>query len=404
MRSLATVLLLLLTLTIHGQQLPEAATITKQVQEATKQRKSIEYVREISGEVTLDGKPVTEVNAAGRRVQVPTEIGKQSVALQNPGKARIDLQLGGGGSLLVSDGDSTWNYRPSTKTYTKIAAAQTPEGVAANLAVLDVLGYFADSKTTKVDREESVTLDGGTYNCWVLTSSVKIPTQAAMGGQLSEGLLTSWIDKNLLFEVQEEITYSIKVAPAAGAAPVEYRSKIRQITRGLKMDQSVSADVFAFVPPADSREQAPQTAGTRADLTGKDAPSFRGVSLDGKTYSLDALKGRPVLLDFWASWCGPCLRSMPVVEKLHNDFGSAGLVVLAVDVGESRETVEKFLKTRTLPYPVIMGDEGGIPAAYAVNAFPTFVMIGPDGKIAAHQIGFMESALSGIVATSGVKK
>src|SRR5262245_46248920 len=403
MRSIAIASMLLLTLTLSAQDLPDAATITKQVQEAAKQRKSIEYVKEIVGEVTLDGKPVTEVNASGRRIPVQSSIGKQTVALQNPGKAHIDLQLGSG-NLLVSDGDTTWTYRPSTKTYTKIAAAQTPDGVAANLAVLDVLGFFADSKTTKTARQESITVDGTTYDCWALTSSVKIPAQAAMGGQISDGLMTSWIDKKLLIEVQEEIAYSLKVPPAPGEAPVEYISKIRQITHGLKVDQSVATGLFAFVPPADAREQPVQTAGNRVDLTGKDAPSFRGVSLDGKTYSLETLKGKAVLLDFWASWCGPCIRSMPIVEKLHHDFAAQGLVVLAVDVGESRETVEKFLKPKNLPYRVIMGDEAGIPSAYGISAFPTFVMISPEGKIAAHQIGFMEPALSGIVATAGVKK
>ena len=138
MRSIAIASMLLLTLTLSAQELPDAATIARQVQEAAKQRKSIEYVKELTGEVTLDGKPVTEVNASGRRIQVQSSVGKQTVAIQNPGKARIDLQLGGG-SLLVSDGELTWTYRPSTKTYTRIAAAQTPDGVAANLAVLDVL-------------------------------------------------------------------------------------------------------------------------------------------------------------------------------------------------------------------------------------------------------------------------
>jgi thiol-disulfide isomerase/thioredoxin/outer membrane lipoprotein-sorting protein len=403
MRLIAIASMLLLTLTLSAQDLPDAATITKQVQEAAKQRKSIEYVKEITGEVTLDGKPVAEVNASGRRVPVQSSIGKQTVALQNPGKAHIDLQLGSG-NLLVSDGDTTWTYRPSTKTYTKIAAAQTPDGVAANLAVLDVLGFFADSKSTKTARQESITVDGTTYDCWVLTSSVKIPAQAAMGGQISDGLMTSWIDKKLLIEVQEEIVYSVKVPPAPGGAPVEYISKIRQVTHGLKVDQSVANGLFAFVPPADSREQPVQTAGNRVDLTGKDAPSFRGVSLDGKAYSLETLKGKAVLLDFWASWCGPCIRSMPIVEKLHEDYRAQGLVVLAVDVGENRETVEKFLKTRTVPYPVIMGDEAGIPAAYGVSAFPTFVMIGPDGKIASHQIGLNESALTGIAAKAGLTK
>jgi thiol-disulfide isomerase/thioredoxin len=401
MRSLVIASVLLLTLTIQAQELPDAATITAQVQEAAKQRKSIQYVRELVGEVTLDGKPVTEVQALGRRIPVQSSVGKQTVALENPGKARIDLQLGGG-SLLVSDGESTWTYRASTKTYTKIAAAQTPEGMAANLAVLDVLGFFADPKSRKTVREESITVDGATYECWVLASSVKIPAQAAMGGELSEGNMTSWIDKKLLLEIQEEIAYSTKVPPAQGAAPVEYRAKVRQITRGLKIDQPVAADLFAFVPPADAREQAPQSAGNRVDLTGKGAPPFRGVSLEGKAYSLDELKGKPVLLDFWASWCGPCIRSMPTLEKLHQDYAAKGLVILGIDVGESRETVEKFLKTRNIPYPIIMGDEAGIPAAYGVSVFPTFVMIAPDGRIVSHQFGLNESALGTIVSKAGL--
>jgi thiol-disulfide isomerase/thioredoxin/outer membrane lipoprotein-sorting protein len=404
MRSIAIAALLISTLAFGAQNLPDAATITKQVQDAAKQRASIEYVKELTGEVTLDGKVVREVIALGRRIPAQSEIGKQTIALQNPGKARIELQLAGGGNLLVSDGELTWTYRPSTKSYTKIAAAQTPEGVAANMAVLDVLGFFADSKTTKTAREESITIDGKIYDCWVLTSSVKLPAQAAMGGQLSEGVLTSWIDKKLLLEVKEEIAYSVKVPPAAGEAPVEYQSKIRQIVRDLKVDQRVATTLFAFAPPADAREQAPQSAGNRVDLTGKDAPSFRGVSLDGKAYSLEELKGRPVLLDFWASWCGPCIRSMPTLEKLHHDYRAQGLVVLGIDVGEKREVVEKFLTTKPVPYPVIMGDEAGIPAAYGVSAYPTFVMIAPDGKISSHLIGFNESTLPNIVATAGVKK
>jgi thiol-disulfide isomerase/thioredoxin/outer membrane lipoprotein-sorting protein len=394
--------LLLLSLTLGAQDLPDAATITRQVQDAAKQRKSIEYVREITGEVTLDGKAVTEVNATGRRIPVQSSIGKQTVAIQNPGKARIDLQLGGG-SLLVSDGETTLTYRPSTKIYTKIAAAQTPEGMAANLAVLDVLGFFADTKTTKTSRQDSVTIDGTTYDCWVLTSSVKIPAQAAMGGQLSDGVMTSWIDKKLLVEVLEEINYSLKVPPAAGAAPVEYRSRILQVTHGLKIDQPVDGTLFAYTPPADAREQAPQTAGNRVDLTGKEAPLFRGVSLDGKTYNLAELKGKPVLLDFWATWCGPCIRSMPTLEKIHADYRDQGLVVLGIDVGEKRETVEKFLQTKPIPYPVIMGDEAGIPAAYGITVYPTFVMIGPDGKVAATQFG-LSDALTGIVSKAGLTK
>jgi len=314
----------------------------------------------------------------------------------------VELELGAG-NLMVSDGETTWTYRQSTKLYTKIAAAQGPDGVAANLAVLDVMGFFEDVKSAKTVRSESIEVDGQTYDCWVITSNVKIPAQAAMGGTLSGGLMTSWIDRKLLLAVQEVISYSVTVTPAAGAAPVEYQSKLKQVMRSLKIDQPVPASVFAFVPPADAKEQPAQSAG-RTDLTGTAAPTFRGVSLDGKQYSIESLKGKTVLLDFWASWCGPCIRSMPTTEKLYADYRDQGFVVLAVDVDETRETVDKFLKTKPVAYPVLMGSESGIPAAYGVTVFPTFVLIGPDGKIAAHQFGFNEAALGGIVNSAGLRK
>ena len=404
MRRVALAAMFLLTLTLSAQQLPDAATINKQVQEAGKQRKSIQYVRELTGEFTLDGKLVTEVLSNGRRSPVASAIGKQTVSLQNPGKARIDLQLGGG-NLLVTDGEISWTYRPSTKLYTKIAAAQTPDGVAANLAVLDVIGFFADAKGAKTTGEETITVDGQTYDCWVITNaSLKMPAQAALGGQLSGGTMTSWIDKKLLVEVKEEITYSIKTSQAAGGPSVEYKSKITQLTRGLKVDQSVAADLFAWLPPADAKEQPVTAAGNRVDLTGKDAPAFRGVSLDGKVYNSADLKGKAVLLDFWATWCGPCKRSMPITEKLYEDYKSKGFLILGIDVGENRDVVEKFMTTAPFNYPVIMGDEAGMTSAYAVNLFPTFVLIGPDGKVASHQFGFNEAALNSIPAMVGLNK
>jgi len=324
--------------------------------------------------------------------------------LQNPGKARIDLQIGGG-NLMVTDGEATWTYRPSTKLYTKIAAAQTPNGQAADLAVLDVIGFFADAKSWKTTGEETITVDGQTYDCWVITNtSLKMPAQAALGGQLSGGTLTSWVDKKLLLEIKEEINYSIKTTATAGAAPVEYKSKITQLTRGLKVDQPIAADLFAFIPPADAKEQPATAAGNRVDLTGKDAPSFRGVSLDGKVYSSSELKGKTVLLDFWATWCGPCKASMPITEKLHEDYKSKGLVILGIDVGENRDVVEKFMATSPFGYPVIMGDEAGLTSAYSVNLFPTFVLINADGKVASHQFGFNQSALNGIPGMVGLDK
>src|SRR5262249_28994974 len=203
--------------------------------------------------------------------------------------------------------------------------------------VLDVMGFFEDQKTAKTVRAESIEIDGQSFDCWVISSSVKIPVGAAMGGTLSDGVMTTWIDKKLMLAVQEVIAYSVKVAPAAGAAPVEYQAKLKQTVRSLKVDQAVPATLFAFVPPSDAKEQPVQVAGGRVDLTGKDAPTFKVVSMDGKAFSLDSLKGKTVLLDFWETWCGPCIRSMPTTDKLYADNKNNGFVILGVDVDESRD-------------------------------------------------------------------
>jgi hypothetical protein len=101
---------------------------------------------------------------------------------------------------------------------------------------------------------------------------------------------------------------------------------------------------------------------------------------------------------------------MPALEKLRQDYAAKGLVILGVDGGETREAVEKFLKTKPIAYPTIMGTESGIPEAYSVRVYPTFIAIGTDGIIAASQFGFNETmsnanggALAALVVKAGAQ-
>ena len=86
-------------------------------------------MRELSGEVTLDGKPVTEVISAGRRIPVPSAIGKQTVAVVNPGKARVELGLGAG-NLMVSDGETTWIQRRRSPNNRYQSGSETSRSIA----------------------------------------------------------------------------------------------------------------------------------------------------------------------------------------------------------------------------------------------------------------------------------
>ena len=161
--------------------------------------------------------------------------------------------------------------------------------------------------------------------------------------------------------------------------------------------------LFKFTPPEDAREltDVPGLEKT-PDLAGKAAPPLRVKSLAGETFDLASLKGKTVLLEFWATWCGPCRREMPTVEKIAREFKANGLVVLGLNVGEQREVVEKFLKTANVSYPVALVDDADV--TFQVNSIPTYVVIDRDGKVVAYQIGGAgEAALRESLAKAGLK-
>jgi thiol-disulfide isomerase/thioredoxin len=178
------------------------------------------------------------------------------------------------------------------------------------------------------------------------------------------------------------------------------------VTKDLKIDQPIADSLFTFTPPADAKEvkelalfRGPSLKG---ELAGKDAPPFEVKDLDAKAYSLNSLKGKPVLLDFWATWCAPCRKSMPVVEKLYGEYKERGLVVLSINTGEDRALVKEFLQKNPLGTPAPLSGDSGILEAYKIQAYPTFVMIGRDGKVAAEQVGFGgEGSLRSLLAQAG---
>jgi peroxiredoxin len=112
---------------------------------------------------------------------------------------------------------------------------------------------------------------------------------------------------------------------------------------------------------------------------------FTLTGLDGKTYSLDALRGKVVLLNFWATWCPPCRREMPGMEKLYRRFARKGLVVLAVS-DEKRETVEAFLKDNKCTFPVALDPGRKVNTDFGVEGIPQSFLFDRQGKLSAQSI------------------
>jgi len=123
---------------------------------------------------------------------------------------------------------------------------------------------------------------------------------------------------------------------------------------------------------------------------GKAAPALNLTDLDGKAWNLPDLKGQPVLLNFWASWCGPCRAEMPSLELLATRHERAGLVVLSVNYKEPVATVRRFLQTLPFSLPILLDADGDVASAWTPRVFPTTVLIDRSGRPRSSVIGELD--------------
>lgn len=121
-------------------------------------------------------------------------------------------------------------------------------------------------------------------------------------------------------------------------------------------------------------------------VPGRRAPPFSLRTLDGAPVSLESLKGKVVLIDFWASWCGPCMREMPFLGKLARALRPEGLEVLAVNVEGEPEKVRQAIAKIPPPLRVLV-DEGAVAERYGVQTLPHLVVVDRAGEVAWVHVG-----------------
>ncbi|MGK0189336.1 MAG: thiol-disulfide isomerase/thioredoxin [Verrucomicrobiales bacterium] len=148
---------------------------------------------------------------------------------------------------------------------------------------------------------------------------------------------------------------------------------------------------------ADGGAGAPQAL-PALELEGKAAPQIALSLLDGGEFKLSEMKGKIVIVDFWATWCGPCVAAMPVLLKIAKEYEANGVVLVGANQGEDNATVQKFLKEKKWELTVAMDPDGQSGAAYKVTGIPQTVIIGKDGMVKKVHIGFrpdLEALLKG---------
>ena len=130
---------------------------------------------------------------------------------------------------------------------------------------------------------------------------------------------------------------------------------------------------------------APQSVAASAPVAGlavgQPAPDFALLTPDGQTMQLSDFKGHPVLLNFWATWCGPCAIEMPALEQIYRKYQDQGLVVLGVNQGETGDRVAQYLKSNNLSFPSVLDTDTNIARQYRVTGYPTTWLVDADGML-----------------------
>lgn len=124
------------------------------------------------------------------------------------------------------------------------------------------------------------------------------------------------------------------------------------------------------------------------DLVGDDASDFALRSLQHENIRLSEQLGEVVLLNFWASWCGPCRQEMPLLDELYTKYRRAGLVLLSINIDEDVERAAEMVQTLGVSYPVLLDTRNEVAKAYQIDTMPLTVLIDREGTIRYVSEGF----------------
>jgi thiol-disulfide isomerase/thioredoxin/outer membrane lipoprotein-sorting protein len=304
------------------------------------------------------------------------------------GRLRDQLDAPGATMARVSNGAKSWIYDGQNHQYVEHQEPiATPDGMDSLQvqqlggiigAILNSYrGILDGADSVSVLRSETVRQNGRTSVCDVVRARYSAPAADRVM------VRTYWVERERGLVLRQET--SLRTQSDDGAAE---RSETMWF-RKTSVDQPIPDSVFAFRPPAGARkvdqlggEQPPEE-----DFTGRLAADFALSDLAGNTHRLSEERGKVVMLDFWATWCGPCRMQMPAVDKLYQEFKSKGLVVFAVNQREPAERAQAYIEKNSYTTTTLLDSQGEVGRQYGVRGIPTLVIIGRDGKIVAHWVG-----------------
>jgi len=320
------------------------------------------------------------------------------VTLQRPNFIRLndDLRIREAGSKdwrrvpgfrrEVSDGQRVWSAYSADKEYRTGSVGTNGEGISLKTEVL--LGAFFDREATVTRKIEALRKED-------LLRSVSLLGRATWMGIPYQVVRVIYNEARSPESVTED--HYVGSDGLVRRLVVLWSGGGRRTTfdlEGLRVNPRIRRATFAIAPPAGYHAITEEPVLQTVLSVGTPAPNFTLPGRNGESISLFQFRGKVVVLDFWATWCGPCMQALPEVNRLARTYRRRGVVVLAIDVGDTKNAFKQWLSQNSaLDSLIYLFDAdsmrgGGIDARlYKVDALPTTFVIGRDGKIAASFVG-----------------
>jgi cytochrome c biogenesis protein CcmG/thiol:disulfide interchange protein DsbE len=356
------------------------------------------------GELTIEARE-------GDGAFLPVASTKAELAIGEEGKSLLKMEPGGGEEYwLISDGTKTWSYLPAKKQY-----------MVEELASLSSEG---DEREEQGGAEEGETLVGRYARTAVAKVSEFLKHAQQIGSTKTAALKfgkekVNWPVVQILDKPDDDGTQTVAELTMAPDKPVLGRmawlevrhkdGKTVTIRTNLQFfafsaGEPVPDEVFTFEPPKKAKQVEdmvfPGQSGSA--LVNHPSPEFEAKTLDGEKVRLRDLRGKVVMLNFWASWCPPCREELPAVAKLYSEFKDKGLAVYGVN-DEDRGIARKYLEKSGLTLPTIDDNSQKASRLYHVSSIPTVFLIDGNGKVVKRlRGGRNEESLRSALKSAGI--
>lgn len=278
--------------------------------------------------------------------------------------------------LVVTNEEGSYLYMPNQNRYV-FSATSTPARVGEMTE--DLLKAYRHVHENVVAAAVKGRGQIGVQNrelTSIIIDVVYEPTETSAGTDSTRKRL--WIDETTGLILRDSTT-SYKSETPFGSPMV-----MRETTTFTRLDVEAvpTRDLFVFVPPEGAALVEPEEIFGHGLAPGGAPPEFELSDLAGNMVGLSQMTGDVVLINLWASWCGPCREEMPILERLQQSLGGEGLRILAVNVGEEEARVRSYIREQRLSFDVLLDPSSSVGDLYGAHSLPTTVIVDRTGRIA----------------------